>query len=707
MLEKDIKDRILGLLNEESFKRMDKEEFAKIFVSSNKEKAEFLEILEEMKAEGDLYINKRGKVGSLKTFDLGRGVFCATQRGFGFVNSPDLENDVFIGEDDKGSAFDKDLVLFKITEAPKGNRSATGVIVDILKRANETVVGLFQENKGFGFVVVDNKKFNKDIFIAKKYFSGAKNNDKVVCKITQWPEENRKPEGKVIEVLGQKGDRFVEIDSIVREYGLPEHFPKKVENQIRFIPDEVVEEDKVGRKDFRGEQVYTIDGSDSKDFDDAVGVKKLENGNFELGVHIADVTHYVQENTPLDREALARATSVYLVDKVIPMLPKKLSNGLCSLNPGVDRLTLSCIMEINPQNGKVVNSNIYESIINSKARMTYHEVSELLENNNPEMVEKYKDFEENLRNAGELAAILTEKRERRGAINFDFPESKIKLDETGVPIDIDCYERRTSNKLIEEFMLLANETVAEYFFWLKLPFMYRIHEDPDMEKIERLTEFMKESGHKMHLSRSGIKPSDLQNALDKIEDKDAKQALGRVMLRTLKQARYSSECLGHFGLAASYYTHFTSPIRRYPDLQIHRIIKEYLSHKLNKKRIEHYEHILDGVADQSSTQERIAEQAERDVDNYYQAVYMEQFVGETFTGHISSVTSFGIFVELPNAVEGLARLTFMKDDFEYFDRSQTLVGRFSGKVYKLGQKVEVEVENVNVDLREIDFKILD
>ncbi|WP_437130825.1 ribonuclease R [Peptostreptococcus russellii] len=706
MLPNDIRENILGLINEEAYKPSKKDELANIFVEEENDREEFFSILDELAENGDIFINKRGKVGTLEDYEMKRGKFRSTKRAFGFVESEGEEKDVFIPEEDRNGAFEGDIVIAKLTKEATETKRPEGVIVKILKRENKTVVGLFQKSKAFGFVLPDNKKFDQDIFIPKSAINGAKNNDKVVCEIEVWPKDGKKPEGKIIEVIGQSGERYVEIDSIVRAHGLKEEFPKKVFNQTSKIPDHILEEEKKGRLDLTEEITYTIDGDDSKDFDDAIGVELLDNGNYRLGVHIADVTHYVTEHSPLDREALDRATSVYLVDKVIPMLPRELSNGICSLNPNVERLTLSCIMDVNPKNGSVESHVIKKSVIKSKARMTYTEISNLLENDDPEMIEKYSDFIDNLKNAEKLAEILRERREKRGAIDFDFSESKIVLDSKGYPCKIEEYERRTSNKMIEEFMLLANETIAEHFYNLKLPFVYRVHEDPSEEKLMRLKNFISEYGYKMPNSKGSVKPKDLQTVLESIEDREAKQAIGMIMLRTLKQARYSPECLGHFGLAARYYSHFTSPIRRYPDLQIHRIIKESIDGKLSSKRIKHFSEILEGVCNQSSTQEREAELAERDVDDYYKAVFMSDYIDEEFEGHISGVTSFGVFIELPNGVEGLIRLQDLPDYFTYHENSMILVGEHTKAVLKLGQKLKIRVSNVDIPTREIDFELV-
>lgn len=712
MLGSDIKNRILGLINETAYKPMPIDELVMIFAGDKIEKSEVKTLIQEMFEEGELFINKKGKVGSLESYSMVKGRYGFTRKTFGFVTSEKDNSDIYIDSDDRNGAFDGDTVLVKITKEPTGRMNKEGVVIKILERANREIVGLFHENNGFGFVIPDNKKFDSDVFIPKKYFSGAKNNDKVVCKIEVWPDDKKKPEGIITEIIGQSGERFVEIDSIVRSHGFQEEFPEKVIAQLEMIENKVKPNEVDGRLDLREKMIYTIDGDDSKDFDDAISVELLDNGNYELGVHIADVTYYVKENSPLDREALRRGTSVYMVDKVIPMLPQKLSNGICSLNPHVDRLTLSCIMEVNPQNAKVVRHVISESVIRSNARLTYHEVSEFLENDDKSLIENIDDPErteelfDSLRNAGVLSELLRKNRFKRGSIDFDFPESKIVLNKNGYPIDISPYERRVSNKLIEEFMLLANETIAEHFFWLKTPFVYRVHELPDSEKVTILKEYLYELDIMLRISKGGIRPSDLQRVLDSIEDFEIKQAVGSIMLRTLRQARYSPECLGHFGLAATYYCHFTSPIRRYPDLQIHRIIKEQISGKLSDKRITHYENILYGVSDQSSVLERKAEMAERDVDDYYKAVFMSDKVGDEFEGHISGITNFGIFVELSNGVEGMISLESLPDYYIYNERSKTLVGETTKKVYKIGQKHKVKLIKVEVETRKIDFSFI-
>ena len=692
MQKEELKERISGLLNDENYKPLNITDLVMIFSDTKKGGVMISEVIREMEEDGDLFINKKGKIGSLAYYGMAKGKFMAKTKGFGFISLGD--QDVYIGADDTNHAFNDDTVIVKITKDATGDKKAEGVIIRIVERANDEFVGRLEVSKNFGFVVPDRNKMSTDIFVAKRDFNGAKENDMVVCKITKWPDSDKGAKGVIVDVIGQRGERYVEIDSIIRSHKLPDAFPKKVEIELKNIPDSISKSEMEGRLDLRDRLTYTIDGSDSKDFDDAIDIVK-EGNIYKLGVHIADVTHYVRENSNLDKEALKRATSVYMVDKVVPMLPEKLSNGLCSLNPGVDRLTLSCLMDVDSKTGKVVNYNIEKTIINSKARMTYTQVSDILENEDRDIIDRYSDFVESFKNARDLADILRKKREKRGAI-----------DSQGMPVDIAPYERRVSNKMIEEFMLLVNETVAEHYFWLKVPFVYRVHEEPDEDKIVTLKNFIAGLNYKMPMSKGGLKSKDMQKLLGSIDHKEEKRAIGSVMLRSLRQARYSPECLGHFGLAAKYYSHFTSPIRRYPDLQIHRIIKEDIEGRLSDKRKAHYASILEDVSSQSSTQERKAEMAEREVDDYYKSVYMSTKIGEVFEGAISGVTSFGIFVELDNGVEGLIRLRELPDMYIYNDMSHTLVGERTGNVFRLGQVVQVELINVNVEAREIDFDLV-
>nr|WP_295610129.1 ribonuclease R [uncultured Terrisporobacter sp.] len=706
MTEK-IREQLLGLINDPHYNPLKREELALIFNIHPSEMPMFYNFLDELEEDGYIIKTKKGRVMSPNKMGLFVGKFVAHRKGYGFVESDEeFTQDLFIPKDDINGALHNDRVMAEIVTTATEDKRAEGKVIKIIKREVTRVVGLFQENKSFGFVVPDDKKFNQDIFIPKRGFNGAKNDDKVVCEITLWPQENRKPEGKIIEVLGKKGERGVEIDSIIRAHGLPEEFPKKVIDEANYVSSQDLEDEIARRLDLRHLDIFTIDGEDAKDLDDAISIEVLPNGNYKLGVHIADVTHYVREKSKLDKEALKRATSVYLVDKVIPMLPKQLSNGVCSLNPFEDKLTLSCIMEID-ENGKVVNSEIAETVINSKARMTYTEVSDILEKDDEKLKQTFAKQVEDFKNAEKLARILMKRRERRGAIDFDFPEAKIILNREGKVVDIKCYERRISNKMIEEFMLVANETVAEHFYWLQLPFVYRIHETPSAEKMEDLNKFIATFGYHIKGDLEDVHPKEIQSLVEKIKGTKEEESISTIALRSMKQAKYSPQCIGHFGLAAKYYCHFTSPIRRYPDLQIHRIIKEQLNNKLNNKRQEQLSHIVEYASTQSSERERAAELAERDVHDFYKACYMADKVGQEFDGVVSSVTSFGMFVELENTVEGLIRLANMRDDYYIYNQeTYTIMGERSHKTFKIGDTVRIKVDNVNVDFREIDFVLI-
>ena len=706
MTEK-LREQLLGLINDPHYNPLKREELALIFNIHPSEMPMFYNFLDELEEDGYIVKTKKGRVMSPNQMGLFVGKFVSHRKGFGFVESDEeLVQDLFIPKNDINGALHNDRVMAEIVTPATEDRRAEGKVIKIIKREVTRVVGLFQENKSFGFVVPDDKKFNQDIFIPKRYISGAKNDDKVVCEITVWPQENRKPEGKIVEILGKKGERGVEIDSIIRAHGLPEEFPKKVIDEANFVAGQELEDEIARRLDLRDLDIFTIDGEDAKDLDDAISIEVLPNGNYKLGVHIADVTHYVKEKSKLDKEALKRATSVYLVDKVIPMLPKQLSNGVCSLNPFEDKLTLSCIMEIDAE-GKVVKYDIAETVINSKARMTYTEVSDILEKDDEKLKKTFAKQVDDFIAAEKLARILMKRRQRRGAIDFDFPEAKIILNKNGEVVDIKHYERRISNKMIEEFMLVANETVAEHFFWLQLPFVYRIHETPSVEKMEDLNKFMATFGYHIKGNLEDVHPKEMQSIIEKIKGTKEEESISTIMLRSMKQAKYSPSCIGHFGLAAKYYCHFTSPIRRYPDLQIHRIIKEQLNNKLNNKRQDQLAHIVEYASTQSSERERAAELAERDVHDFYKACYMADKVGQEFDGVVSSVTSFGMFVELENTVEGLIRLANMRDDYYIYNQeTYTIMGERSHKTFKIGDTVRIKVDNVNVDFREIDFVLI-
>ena len=633
------------------------------------------------------------------------GKFIANAKGFGFVEVEDLETDVFIGDMDVKGAMHGDTVEVRI-RTYRGGKRPEGVIVKILERGITEVVGTFQRRKNFGFVVCDNQKILQDIFIPLEAMNGALDGQKVVAEITQYAEKGKKPEGKIKEVLGFLEIPGTDILCIAKEYQLPLGFSEKQLNQAERIAKPVSEADVFGRMDLRDTVMVTIDGEDAKDLDDAVSMEKVGD-LYRLGVHIADVANYVQESSALDKEALKRGTSVYLVDRVIPMLPKALSNGICSLNAGEDRLALSCIMDVD-EKGNVVNHTITESVIHVNERMTYTSVKKILEDKDEAEIEKYKELVPMFEMMAYVAGILREKRSRRGSIDFDFPETKVKLNALGQAVDILPYERNTATKLIEDFMLLANETVAEHFFWQELPFVYRTHEKPDPEKMTKLGIFIRNFGYYFKAGNGEVHPKELQKLLDKISGTKEEALLSRLTLRSMQRAAYTTECSGHFGLAAKYYCHFTSPIRRYPDLQIHRIIKDSLRGRLNERKISHYNKILPEVALQSSKMERRADEAERETVKLKKAEYMKDHLGEIYEGVISGVTNYGIYVELDNTVEGMVHVNSMRNDYYYFDEIHyELVGQESGVKYKLGERVLVQVKRVDMTSKTIDFRLID
>ena len=693
------KQKIYGLICDDLYVPMKIKEIAILLDIPKSERAELEAILEALVGEGKVEVSKKGKY-SKASARLMTGIFESNARGFGFVRMEDGE-DIFIGKDDRGGAIHHDKVQVKITAAPDGRRKE-GTIVKVLEHGKTTIVGTYEASKTFGFVVPDNARFTQDIFVQLEHSMGAVAGHKVLVEITEFGGNGKKPEGKIVEILGHINDPGTDILAIAKDYELPMEFSEKVLNQAMRVAKPVSEADMAGRLDLRGWQMVTIDGEDAKDLDDAVSLV-MEGENYRLGVHIADVTNYVQEHSALDVEALERGTSVYLVDRVIPMLPHTLSNGICSLNAGEDRLALSCIMLISPK-GEVIDHQIAETVINVDERMSYTSVNKILALHDEEETKKYETFVPMFRQMEKLAAILRKKRMKRGSIDFDFPETKVILNEKGWPVEIKPYERNVATRLIEDFMLIANETVAEDNFWQELPFVYRTHENPDPDKIKKLCAFIQNFGYNLHLSGEELHPKELQKLLDKIEGSPEEALLSRLTLRSMKQAKYTVDCTGHFGLAAKYYCHFTSPIRRYPDLQIHRIIKDRLRNRMTEKRKEHYEKILPEVAKQSSERERRAEEAERETIKLKKAQLMSEHIGETFTGVISSVTGWGMYVELPNTVEGMVHITSLTDDYYRFvEETYELVGEATGKQYKLGQTVDIVVQSVDELMRTIDF----
>ena len=698
------KKMIYEYMTSKDYKPVKIKEMAGILQVPRREKVDFHEVIDSLVSDGKIMIDNRGLLKA-SSDQLKVGTFSGTAKGFGFVVIEGEQEDIFIPESATKGAMNGDKVQVEITELKTGKRRE-GRIVSILERGNEVVVGTYTKSKNFGFVIADNQKLGTDIFIPKEQSKGAVTGHKVVVRITQYGEKGKNPEGKVIEILGHINDPGVDIMSIIRGFGLPEEFPDEVMKQVEKVPETVELEDIAGRTDLRHLETVTIDGEDAKDLDDAITLSR-EGDVYHLGVHIADVSHYVTENSPLDKEALKRATSVYLVDRVIPMLPHKLSNGICSLNQGEDRLALSCLMDIDSK-GNVVGHRITESVINVNRRMSYTSVKKILEDKDETEIVEYKELVPMFELMEELAAILKEKRRKRGSIDFDFPESKILLDAKGKPIEVKAYERNTATKIIEDFMLIANETVAEDYFWQELPFVYRTHENPDEEKITKLGIFINNFGYSIRMGQDEIHPKELQKLIDKIEGTPEEALISRLTLRSMKQAKYTTDNTGHFGLATRYYCHFTSPIRRYPDLQIHRIIKENLRSGMSEKRLNHYNKILPEVALQSSTMERRADEAEREVEKLKKAEYMKQFLGETFEGVISGITTWGIYVELPNTIEGMIRVTNLKDDYYYYDEEHyIMVGENTKKTYKLGEKVKVVVDSVDKILRTIDFVLAD
>lgn len=678
----------------------------------------FKKVISKLEAEGLIIRNKKGNIASSEVFGIYPGKININTKGFGFLIRDNRElSDIFIPTKNLNEAMNNDRVLVKVRETDSFGREGRftktkpgerqeGEVIRIIERANTFVTGTFNRNKSFGFVVPDDQKIIHDIYISKFNSADLKDGFKVVVEITKWPFEGNNPEGRIVEVLGHKDDKGIDILSIAKSRGLPMEFPDEVLAQAEKIPEQIKESDIEGRRDLRNDLIITIDGDDAKDLDDAVSLTRKEDGNYLLGVHIADVSQYVFENSPLDKEALDRGTSIYMVDRVLPMLPPRLSNGICSLNPSVDRLTLSCAMELNGA-GNVVSYEIFESVIKTTERMTYKNVNKVYDED-PEMLERYANIKDMLMEMKSLQAILFDRRSARGSIDFEFPETKITLDENGFPVDIRPNERGISERVIEEFMLICNETVAEDMFWKELPFVYRVHETPDPERIKNFADFAHNFNLKLAGSIDDLQPKAFQQLMELIKGRREERLISTMMLRSLKKARYTSDCLGHFGLAAKYYSHFTSPIRRYPDLQIHRIIKEQLHGKLTDKRIKHYDSILEDVAFHSSERERVADEAEREVDDMKKAEYMSRHLGEEFDGIITSVAGFGFYVELPSTIEGLVHVNSLADDYyEYDEVNHLLRGERRNLAFRIGDEVKIRVDRADVGARKIDFSVVE
>lgn len=697
------KNLICELVNDKFYVPMKEKELAAFMQVRPEEREELKTILNELLMEGRLQISKRGKYSKGEEGGGLVGTFISHPKGFGFVEIEGRSEDLYIPESGVNGAFHQDQVQVELLKG-QGGRRQEARIVKILSHGLTKVVGTYQKSKSFGFVIPDLEKISTDIYIPAEGSKGAVTGHKVVVELTDYGDDKHKPEGRITEILGHVNDPGVDILSIVKGYDLPVEFEEKLLNQAERVGKPVSEGDMAGRRDLRSRQMVTIDGEDAKDLDDAVSLTR-EGENYCLGVHIADVSNYVQENSALDREALNRGTSVYLVDRVIPMLPHTLSNGICSLNQGEDRLALSCLMKVNKK-GEVVSYEIAETVICVDRRMSYTAVRKILEEGDPELIQEYEELVPMFQDMQELAAILRKKRRQRGSIDFDFPESKIILDQKGNPVSIEPYERNVATDLIEDFMLLANETVAQHFYWMEVPFLYRTHETPDTEKIEKLATFIHNFGYHIKIKTSDheVHPKEIQKLLASIEGTEEEALIARLALRSMKQAKYSVECTGHFGLACACYCHFTSPIRRYPDLQIHRIIKEQLRGRLMEKRIDHYKEILPEVARQTSRLERRADEAERETDKLKKAQYMKHHIGETLEGIISGITAWGIYVELPNTVEGMIHVARLTGDYYYYkEETFEMVGRDTGRCFKLGQRLKVFVDSVDMVSKSVDF----
>ena len=700
-----IKGKLYDFICDDMYKPMRLKDIRFLLQVSDSDKKKVEEALNELISEGKITITPKGKYKKLDN-NLLVGTYIGNKKGFGFVRVEGQREDYFIPAKYSMDAFHNDRVVIKPVDTGFSGKRSEAQVVQILQRGMNVVVGTFEKQDGFGFVIPDNQKVADDIFVSKKDSMGAMTGHKVVCQITTYASSGKSPEGRIVEILGHVNDPATDILSVVRAYDIPMEYPEKVMDSLSEIPDEIGEEDLEGRTDFRDWHTVTIDGEDAKDLDDAITLS-YNDGIYTLGVHIADVSHYVKEKSPLDKEALKRGTSCYLVDSVIPMLPHKLSNGICSLNPNVDRLTLSCVMDIDKK-GKLINHYICEGVINSNERMTYTDVAKILARTEDAPMERYDYLIYMFDLMKELSDIIRKNRHKRGSIDFDVAETKIIVDENHKPIEIKPYDRNPATKIIEDFMLMANETVAEDYFWQELPFEYRTHESPDAEKIENLTGFIRNFGLFLRPSQEETHPKELQKVLERIEGEPYEALISKMMLRSMKQARYSTECSGHFGLACKYYCHFTSPIRRYPDLQIHRIIKENLHGELTDKRINHYKKILPGVSSDNSLKERRAEEAEREVIKLKEIEYMAEHIGEEFEGVVSGVTSNYIFVELDNTVEGAVSVAYMYDDCYYFAEEQyAMIGENSGKKYQLGNRVRIKVLNCDKIKKTIDFSIID
>ncbi|SDK06008.1 ribonuclease R [Sediminibacillus albus] len=705
----EMKQKIVEYFKENASKPLSVQEIEEILDLQDADQFKILmQNLNELEEAGELVRTRKNRYGPPERMNLIRGKIQMHSKGFAFlIPEEEGQDDVYINHADLQSAMNNDKVLVRIEGRDEHGKRPEGVVVRILERATTELVGTYDDNGNFGFVVADDKRIPNDIFVPKNASKGAVDGHKVIVKITKFPEGRMSAEGEVVQILGHKNDPGIDIISIIHKHGIKVDFPDEVLQQAEETPETIKEEEIANRKDLRDETIVTIDGADAKDLDDAVTVKQLDNGNYKLGVYIADVTYYVEEDSPIDQEAIERATSVYLVDRVIPMIPHRLSNGICSLNPQVDRLTLGCEMEINDQ-GEVVNHEIFQSVIRTNERMTYHDVNKILAEDDPELKEKYQELVPMFKDMEQLASILRKKRINRGAIDFDFKEAQVLVDNEGKAVDVVLRERSVAERLIEEFMLAANETVAEHFHWMDVPFIHRIHQDPNPDKLQHFFEFIANLGYVVKGTSNEIHPQALQSVLEEVKDTQEEMIISKLMLRSMQQAKYDPQGIGHFGLATDFYTHFTSPIRRYPDLIVHRLIRTYLINgQLDEKTRRHWKDKMPEIARHSSEMERAAVDAERETDDLKKAEYMQDKIGEEYDGVISSVTGFGLFVELPNTIEGLVHVSYLTDDYYHFDdRQYAMIGERTGNIFRIGDEITIRVVNVNLDERVVDFEVV-
>lgn len=707
----ELKEKLIDFFNDQAKKPLKVDEIlAGLGMDSNDSQLfkSVIKTLNALENDGELVLTRKNRYCLPERIGLVKGNVQMHKKGFAFLIPDDeKKSDVYINPNDLHGAMNKDRVFVRIEAEQMGDKRYEGVVERIIERHSNRIIGTYEDKGSFGFVIADDKRIPNDIFIEKNQSRGAVTGHKVIVNITKFPEGTMSAEGEIVEILGHKNDPGMDIISIIHKHDITIDFPEEVMTQAENTPSQIQSSELENRRDLRNEQIITIDGAEAKDLDDAVTVKKLSNGNYKLGVYIADVSYYVEGNSPMDQEAYNRGTSVYLVDRVIPMLPHRLSNGICSLNPREDRLTLGCEMEID-RNGVVIKHDLFQSVINSSARMTYKEVNQILVDQDEQLREKYREHVPMFEAMEQLAEILRQKRFGRGAIDFDFKEAQVLVDDTGHAVDVVIRERSVAERLIEEFMLIANETVAEHFHWMDIPFIYRIHEDPDEEKLQNFYQFVGQFGYNVKGTANEIHPQALQQVLDLVKGEQEEMVISKVMLRSMKQAKYDPNSLGHFGLATEFYTHFTSPIRRYPDLIVHRLIRTYLiDGKVDPKTQNGWKAKLPEIAKHTSERERVAVDAERETDDLKKAEYMQDKIGEEFDGVISSVTGFGLFIELENTVEGLVHVSDLTDDYYHYDeRSYAMIGERTGNVFRIGDAITIKVAGVNLEEQAVDFEIV-